>query len=273
MKHIAITCLGLACALGFSPVSMAHDNHTTTDNQTHTVQQVFSLQSLLNQPIEAIWHDNAELTHELTQQGLLMTHVEHLHDMQNNNGIGGGDDENVLVDTADESDEIAQTIANLSEEVQLKEDKLAELTESLTEKPSSSEPAHLLALRPVANARVSSDYGYRYIFGRTQFHKGIDLAVPYGSPVYATGSGVVSYSGWMRGYGRIVEIDHGNGLKTRYAHNSRLRVSVGESVRADQHIADVGCSGRCTGPHVHYEVRENGKAVNPNIYLAMAPER
>lgn len=124
-----------------------------------------------------------------------------------------------------------------------------------------------IVAHPIRNAKRTSKFGYRRIFGRKQFHKGVDFAAPYGTAIYAAGAGTVSYSGWMRGYGRIVIIDHGEGLKTRYAHNSKLRVKKGQRVQASQHISDMGCSGRCTGPHLHFEVRKNGKAQNPAKYL------
>jgi len=84
---------------------------------------------------------------------------------------------------------------------------------------------------------------------------------------------VVTYSGWGTGYGRYIEVDHGNGLVTRYSHMSANYVNVGDSVSANQQIGASGNTGRSTGPHLHYEVRQNGQAVNPQTYLAMAPAR
>lgn len=131
--------------------------------------------------------------------------------------------------------------------------------------------AGFLAVRPIIGGRMTSKFGYRRIFGRSQFHKGLDIAAPVGTDIFATGSGVVTYAGWMRGYGRLVEIDHQNGYKTRYAHNSRLYVKKGQHVKVKKHIADVGCSGRCTGAHLHYEIRKNGKAINPKPFIEKAP--
>ncbi len=84
-------------------------------------------------------------------------------------------------------------------------------------------------------------------------------------------SGIVTKSGWGTGYGQYVEINHGNGYLTRYAHASRLMVRVGDQVSAGDHIANVGCTGRCTGPHLHYEVVKDGQRKNPSTYLAMLP--
>lgn len=134
---------------------------------------------------------------------------------------------------------------------------------------SSTSPYSWLLSHPLPNGRVSSNYGGRTMGGRAENHSGLDLAAPTGTPIYATGPGVVTKSGWGTGYGQYVEINHGDGYVTRYAHASRLIARVGERVKAGQHIANVGCTGRCTGPHLHYEVVKNGQRKNPSPYLAM----
>lgn len=181
--------------------------------------------------------------------------------------------------------DISSDIQLLSQQAQQKEDRLAVLAQKLSSdnvititNVYADTPTYagngLLPVRPITSkARMSSGFGYRYIFGKTQFHKGMDFAAPVGTPIYATGNGVVTYSGWGSGYGRYIEINHGNGITTRYAHNSANLVNVGDTVYANQHIANVGNTGRSTGPHLHYEVRQNGQAVNPQTYLALAPER
>jgi murein DD-endopeptidase MepM/ murein hydrolase activator NlpD len=128
-----------------------------------------------------------------------------------------------------------------------------------------------LVTHPLPNSRVSSSYGGRTMSGRAENHSGLDLAAPSGTPIYATGPGIVTKSGWGTGYGQYVEINHGNGYITRYAHASRLIASVGARVNAGDHIANVGCTGRCTGPHLHYEVVKDGQRKNPSSYLAMLP--
>ena len=110
---------------------------------------------------------------------------------------------------------------------------------------------------------VTSTFGWRW--GR--MHEGIDIAVPSGTPVVAAGSGTVISAGWLGGYGNLVVIDHGNGLATAYGHNSSLAVGVGQSVAQGQVIAYSGSTGHSTGPHVHFEVRVNGSAVDPLGYL------
>ena len=119
--------------------------------------------------------------------------------------------------------------------------------------------------------RVSSDFGGRTMGGRAENHSGLDLSAPSGTPIYATGPGIVTKSGWGTGYGQYVEINHGNGYLTRYAHASRLVARVGDRVQAGELIANVGCTGRCTGPHLHYEFVKDGQRKNPSTYLAMLP--
>jgi murein DD-endopeptidase MepM/ murein hydrolase activator NlpD len=110
---------------------------------------------------------------------------------------------------------------------------------------------------------VTSGFGWRW--GR--MHEGIDIAVPSGTPVVAVASGTVVHAGWLGGYGNLVVVDHGNGLSTAYAHNSSIAAGVGASVGQGQVIAYSGNTGNSTGPHVHFEVRVNGSAVDPLGYL------
>lgn len=122
---------------------------------------------------------------------------------------------------------------------------------------------------PIANSYITSGFGGRAdpFGGGSQFHKGIDFEADVGDPVLAVADGVVSYSGVRSGYGNVVEIDHGNGYVTRYAHNSRLERQVGDLVRSGQQIAKAGSSGRSTGAHVHFEVWQDGAVVNPRKFL------
>jgi len=115
------------------------------------------------------------------------------------------------------------------------------------------------------SARLTSGFGERWhpVHGGYRFHAGVDLAAPTGSPLAATSDGVVIRAGYAGGYGLLVAIDHGGGIETRYGHLSGLNVAVGQGVKAGQVIGFVGSTGESTGPHVHYEVRVNGRAVNP----------
>lgn len=120
---------------------------------------------------------------------------------------------------------------------------------------------------PVKSAfRYTSGFGPRW--GR--MHSGTDFAASYGTPIYATADGVVTFAGWSSGYGRLVKIQHEFGIETRYAHQSQLRVKVGQRVSRGDRIGDMGNSGRSTGTHLHYEVRVGGQAVNPMTYIKAA---
>lgn len=126
---------------------------------------------------------------------------------------------------------------------------------------------------PVAGA-MRGGFGFRRNpFGGSgsEFHKGQDISAPMGTPVIATADGVVTNAGWLRGYGQVVYVDHGNGLSTRYGHLSRIDVAVGQIVQRGGQVGLVGSTGRSTGPHLHYEVRVEGQATNPVPYLPAIP--
>lgn len=122
---------------------------------------------------------------------------------------------------------------------------------------------------PVDSPAFTSSFGMRThpILGGRRAHKGVDLAMPAGSPIYATADGVISRADWFSGYGLYVAIEHGGELQTRYGHMSRLNVEAGQQVKKGDIIGYVGTTGRSTGPHLHYEVRIAGEAVNPVPYL------
>jgi murein DD-endopeptidase MepM/ murein hydrolase activator NlpD len=120
--------------------------------------------------------------------------------------------------------------------------------------------------------RFTSGFGVRRDpkTGGRRMHEGIDFAGPVGTPLYATADGTVTHAGWQSGYGRLVKIQHEFGIETRFAHLSKINVSVGQRVSRGDRIGDMGASGRVTGPHLHYEVRVGGQAVNPMIYIRAA---
>lgn len=119
---------------------------------------------------------------------------------------------------------------------------------------------------PIEGGVISSLFGMR----GDRMHYGLDIAAATGTPVYAAAAGRVVYAGSAGTYGNLVKIDHGNGIVSAYAHNSRIRVRVGEYVTAGQHIADVGNTGRSSGPHLHFEVEVNGERIDP---LSVLPAR
>jgi len=125
------------------------------------------------------------------------------------------------------------------------------------------------ALMWPASGPITSPFGWRThpIFGTARYHSGIDIGADYGDTVVAADSGVVIFADWMGGYGKAVVIDHGGGVSTLYGHNSELLVSEGQRVSKGQAISRVGATGYATGPHLHFEVRENGSPVDPMSYL------
>ena len=127
---------------------------------------------------------------------------------------------------------------------------------------------HMPSIWPV-HSFIICPFGMRFhpIYKRYILHEGLDIKASYGTPIKATADGVVTYAGWMSGYGNLVEIDHGNGYRTRYGHNSRLLVYVGQQVKKGQKISLAGATGEATGPHCHYEVRTHGTPINPVPFL------
>lgn len=123
-----------------------------------------------------------------------------------------------------------------------------------------------------SDGRVTSKFGPRRdpFRGRSAMHEGIDLAAPKGTPIFATAEGVVTFSGRQRGYGNVVKIRHAFGFETVYAHLSQSRVRIGQRVKRGVRIADMGSTGRSTGSHLHYEVRIDGQAINPNRFMGAA---
>jgi murein DD-endopeptidase MepM/ murein hydrolase activator NlpD len=128
--------------------------------------------------------------------------------------------------------------------------------------PTSVTPSAAGLIWPVQGP-ITSPFGPRW----GGFHPGIDIGVPTGTPIHAAAAGTVIYCGWMDGYGNLVVIDHHNTLSTAYAHQSRIASSCGQNVAQGDVIGYVGCTGNCTGPHLHFEVRVDGNPVDPMLYL------
>jgi murein DD-endopeptidase MepM/ murein hydrolase activator NlpD len=176
--------------------------------------------------------------------------------------------ENALAGTRAERRETLASVQKEKAEYLHEVEALAAVSASLASRIQSSQsssqvvPSSSGLIWPVSGP-VTSGYGWRW--GR--MHEGIDIAVPTGTPVSAAASGRVIYAGWMGGYGNLVVIDHGAGLATAYGHNSSIAAGSGSSVSQGQTIAYAGSTGHSTGPHVHFEVRVNGSAVDPLGYL------
>lgn len=164
-------------------------------------------------------------------------------------------------------DDMTTQITKLTEQLEQQEKQLTML-ESLS-LGHHIEQSSYLSGRPIQRGWLSSYFGIRKdpFNGRPTMHKGIDFAGKEEANIYATASGVVSWAGERYGYGQLIEVNHGNGLKTRYGHNKTLLVQVGDVVTKGQAIAKMGSTGRSTGPHVHYEILRNDKQINPLKYV------
>lgn len=166
-----------------------------------------------------------------------------------------------------ELDELSKAIEELGSKLEDRENQLVVMENLVLDEnlKKEVEPSG----RPITKGWLSSYYGMRThpLSGRREMHKGIDFAGKLGGPVIAVAKGVVTYAGKRYNYGQMIEIAHGNGYSTRYAHNSRLMVSVGDTVEKGFQIAEIGSSGRSTGPHVHFEVLKNGRQVNPVRFI------
>ncbi|MFN4230158.1 peptidoglycan DD-metalloendopeptidase family protein [Parvibaculum sp.] len=138
--------------------------------------------------------------------------------------------------------------------------KMANLEESIARMPLAS---------PLVSYRKTSSFGSRRdpFNGRMAFHSGEDMAAYYGAPIYAPASGKVTYAGWKGGYGRVIEIDHGNGFRTRYGHLGKISVKAGQEIAFREVLGKVGSSGRSSGPHLHYEVWFDGIVRNPSKFI------
>ncbi len=161
---------------------------------------------------------------------------------------------------------LAEGLAALAEEASLQEKRLHEVQSYFDDQRA------LLASTPSvwpARGWVTSDFGTRMdpYTARRKMHEGLDIATPQGQPVYSPSDGTVSFAGIEGGYGRVLVIDHGNGMKTRYGHVSEIFVHAGDRVRKGDKVAAVGSTGRSTGPHLHYEVRVNGTPENPRMFI------
>lgn len=167
-------------------------------------------------------------------------------------------------------DELSEAINQLGFELEDRENQL-EVLENLVLNENLQKEVQPSG-RPIVQGWISSYYGMRThpLSGRREMHKGMDFAGKLGGPVIAVAKGVVTYAGKRYGYGQVIDIAHGNGYTTRYAHNARLLVSVGDTVEKGFQIAEIGSSGRSTGPHVHFEVLKNGKEINPVRFIRAA---
>jgi murein DD-endopeptidase MepM/ murein hydrolase activator NlpD len=168
--------------------------------------------------------------------------------------------------------EINEVLNELAERIDSREQQLEVLDDLMSANKLSADT--FVAGRPITKGWMSSRYGKRTdpFTGRLAWHGGVDFAGKMGADIVAVASGVVTWSGPRYGYGNLVEVNHGNGYKTRYAHCKELKVALGDIVRKGDVVALMGSTGRSTGPHVHFEVYKNGRTVDPAAYIHRTPQ-
>jgi murein DD-endopeptidase MepM/ murein hydrolase activator NlpD len=169
--------------------------------------------------------------------------------------------------------EFAALVDGLARQIDLRNDHLSVLEALLVH--NSANRKFLPTLYPILDGWYSSNFGYRIdpFTGQQSMHEGIDFPAEAGTPIVATASGKVIFADWHPAYGKMLEIDHGNGLVSRYAHTSSVAVKEGDLVVRGQRVATVGSTGRSTGPHLHFEVRLNGVPQNPARFLQVSSLR
>lgn len=231
---------------------------TNIDSEDRNLNLSMGSQPAPNQPVEDLEQPMASRPplHELEKEDAEFNQKKPLNELRGELSTQPGKDYQVLAIRIDKA--ILET--------SMREQSVIDLWEVLSERQSllSSTPS----IRP-ARGWSTSRYGYRIspFSGKPAFHSGIDIAAAPGSPVFAPGDGVISYAGYDDSYGKLVTVDHGYGVTTRFAHLSQAYVQVGQRVSRWDVIASVGSSGRSTGPHLHYEVRVNGVPRNPMLYI------
>ena len=172
-----------------------------------------------------------------------------------------------IANQAEIQEKVSTMFAKLDDSISSRESQLQILQSMLSDKKLKSE--RMVAGRPIKKGWLSSEYGMRIdpFHGKQQWHAGIDFAGRDGDDVIAVASGIVTWSGDRSGYGQMVEVSHSDGYITRYAHNQKNVANLGAIVQKGDVIAQMGSSGRSTGPHVHFEVFKNGRTVDPASYI------
>lgn len=244
------------------------------DSEVKALQQKNrNLQKQVTELVDNYESFENELNYIISQSNdlRLKVNLEPLTEEDRNIGVGGSVFEGFIPNNSSEFDNLLSRlnlyVDQINAKIELEKNNYDEITNTLelNEKLYSSIPA----LLPM-NGRVSDSFGMRMhpILKVRRLHPGLDIVANVGTPVYSPGSGVVTFAGRRGGYGLTLEIDHGFGYKTLYAHLSKINVKRGQKVTRGDHIAESGNSGKLsTGPHLHYEVRHNGIALNPKNFM------
>ncbi|MDE1462797.1 M23 family metallopeptidase [Spartinivicinus poritis] len=262
-----------------TPLSAQSLNNQTTQHwQGEIASQRRELSALKDQAtaeLDALALRVSQLQSRLVRLDALGERLTQIADLDNGEfdfseppGLGGPESNDI--DEAFKPPQFIDLIDQLIKQIDNREAQLELLGDLITSRKIKSDV--LIAGSPIRKGWLSSRFGRRTdpINGRYAWHKGVDFAGKYGSGIFSVGSGVITWAGSRGGYGNMVEVNHGNGFVTRYAHNSKILVKVGDLVKKGQKIALMGSSGRATGPHVHFEVYKDGKAVNPARYISRA---
>lgn len=231
---------------------------TNIDSEDRSLKLAMGASAPANKPVEELNEsmEQRQPIEDLEKQDLEFLESRPVDESKGELSIASNNDYQTLAIRIDKS----------LKDAQLREQSVLDLWESLSERQSllNATPN----IRP-AKGWFTSRFGYRVspFTGRAALHAGLDIAAAPGSPVYAPGDGVVTFAGYDEGYGKMVTIDHGYGVNTRFGHNAQIYVQVGQKVSRWDVIASVGNTGRSTGPHLHYEVRVNGVPRDPALYI------
>ncbi len=261
---------GLLGGIGISSTVGAVDNSRLQAKVTQQQVELVHLQRDSQAQVNALAARLGELQAQATRLNALGERLTQMGKLEDGEfdfdepvGIGGGDEPSQDMPVKD----LRQDLGQLEQQFSGSGQQLDVLASLLFD--HQLEQNAVPSRMPIKNTYITSSFGGRAdpFSGGAANHKGIDFHASVGDPVMAVADGVVSYSGVRGGYGNVVEVDHGNGYVTRYAHNSRLTVKVGDLVRAGQQVAKAGSTGRSTGAHVHFEVWKDGRVMNPRKFL------
>ena len=276
LAALVLAFLGSAFALGLQLGRGSHERLVLSDTRRFGTlldeqkKQITDLKQQLQLRVDAIAMRLGEMNAHVIRLDALGRRLTEMADIDSREfnfdrdpPSGGPEGEGTSAQIPDLSAELA----TLEQRVDLRESQLSALENVILARELHQE-IHPEG-RPVANGFISSYFGERAdpFDGRDAFHKGVDFAGAQGSNVTAVAAGVVTWAGERSGYGRLIEINHGDGFVTRYAHNERTLVTVGQTVKRGEPVALMGSTGRSTGPHVHFEVLRNGRQVDPLSFI------
>lgn len=251
-----------------------NDNSTKAWNDAlaEQKQQVSETQKYAQEQLAALTLKMAELQAQLVRLDALGERLTTMAKLDQGEfdfslppALGGP--ETGTLDEAYDAPNFLTVVESLADQIENREQQLETLEALLTKRKIQKDI--FIAGRPVVKGWMSSRYGRRTdpFNGRIAWHNGVDFAGKRGSEIVSVAAGVVTWSGKRQGYGQMVEVNHGDGFSTRYAHNEKNLVNVGDVVKKGQVIGAMGSSGRSTGPHVHFEVYKHGRSVDPASYI------